>query len=1191
MCTLRITQVSGDSGGHQVELSLEDHGLVRQTATVHFRFEMTAQESEDLRWYLEDFLEYPHDPAPKIAKRIEEWIDERGVTLFEDVFRGSEDARSLWAAVGGDLSKTRVEIITTVEDATSIPWEIIRNAEADVPLATQAGAFVRTHTKATKRPLLPQVDPGPIRILLAICRPRAASDVPFRSVASRLIKGLDDDVRKLFQLDVLRPPTYERLGRVLRAAKADGRPYHAVHFDGHGIYEDLHAKYLTQPSAKKRGYLVFEDPGTQERQQYIHGTLLGSLLAETGVPLLVLNACRSAHSEAPAKPGQSPPNHETPAFGSLAQEAHDAGVTGVVAMRYNVYVVTAAQFVADLYANLAHGCSLGEAVTLGRRQLAADPQREIAFEPRPLQDWLVPVVYEAAPTTLLGKKDVDTQPTVTFHAGRNAAPCGTLDANLPPQPAVGFIGRDETLLAMDRAFDTQHVVLLHAYAGEGKTAAAAEFARWYTLTGGIEGPVLFTSFERHRPLARVLDRVEQVFGRLLEQSGVNWLTLDDAQRRDVTLRMLGQHPVLWVWDNVEPVAGFPSGAESAWSAAEQQELVDFLRDARQTKAKFLLTSRRDERGWLSELPHRIKMPPMPMQERIQFARAFAHTHGGQVINIGDWWPLLEFTQGNPLTITAVVGQALRDGLTKREQITAFIDQLRAGQAKFVDEVDEERSTSLGASLSHGFEHAFNADERRTLALLHLCQGFVEADVLRFMTDPKGNWCLPDVRGLTRDGATALLERAAEVGLLSALGHGFYTVHPVVPSFLKALFEAHYPSALRIQTSDGGPLLAFVEVMRSLGLFYRKHYESGSQDISVTVLRYEEANLLFARSLARAYGWWHCITGIMAGLSVLYEHTGRKAEWRRLLEETVAEFVDPVTDGPLPGRDEKWSLVTQWRVQLARDEGRLAQAESLQRLCVDSDRRLAVSALAAPAGALDDNQRQAIQRLASSVHDLATIQHRSGMDDFIATYKEAFGLFRRADDRAGAVKCAFNLGGAHINVVKPFDFREAQGWIMRALELVDVHDMQTQSEGNLMLGLITSRQFEETLKSRRPREELLHDAARYFHKALESMSRTAVHLQGAAHSHLGSVHMYLVEFDRALLHYQEAIRYFQKASDEYGAGDCRFRIAYMFEYQQRFADAREYALEALRNFKCYGGCAQGEVNRTERLIARIEQHLR
>ena len=52
-------------------------------------------------------------------------------------------------------------------------------------------------------------------------------------------------------------------------------------------------------------------------------------------------------------------------------------------------------------------------------------------------------------------------------------------------PDTGFVGRDETLLLLDRAFDHSPVVLLHAYAGQGKSATAVEFARWYAQTGGL----------------------------------------------------------------------------------------------------------------------------------------------------------------------------------------------------------------------------------------------------------------------------------------------------------------------------------------------------------------------------------------------------------------------------------------------------------------------------------------------------------------------------------------------------------------------------------------------------------------------------------------------------------------------------------------------------------------------------------
>jgi hypothetical protein len=224
------------------------------------------------------------------------------------------------------------------------------------------------------------------------------------------------------------------------------------------------------------------------------------------------------------------------------------------------------------------------------------------------------------------------------------------------------------------------------------------------LTGGITGPVLFTSFEQYKPLPRALDRIGEVFGSELEKSSVHWLALDEAARRKVALDVLRQIPVLWIWDNVEPIAGFPRGTPSTWSSAEQREMADFLRDARSTQARFLLTSRRDEQNWLGDLPRRVPVPPMPKLERVQLARALAEKYSRRITDVGDWTPLLRFTEGNPLTITVLVGQALRDGLTTKVQMDDFVTKLRAGTAKFDDEASEGRTRSLGASLSYGFDH-------------------------------------------------------------------------------------------------------------------------------------------------------------------------------------------------------------------------------------------------------------------------------------------------------------------------------------------------------------------------------------------------------------------------------------------------------------------------------------------------------
>ena len=463
------------------------------------------------------------------------------------------------------------------------------------------------------------------------------------------------------RLTVLRPPTFEHLAHVLREAQAAHEPYHLVHFDGHGAWSEYGHRQ------GGHGYLLFENAAFDENRQLVDGPSLGSLLAETRVAALVLDACQTAYATPPSAPVKVAPDHpheEARAIGSLAQEIMDAGAAGVVAMRYSVYVVTSAQFMAEMYGRLVQGDALGEAASFARKQLHAQPLREIAFDPRPLQDWMVPVVFEAEPVALFPRRQGGTGFS-QGGAGFSLSGSGTQLEGLPPRPDAGFIGRDETLLALDRAFDDNAIVLLHAYAGSGKTTAAAEFARWYRETGGIEGPVLFTTFEQHQPLARALNDLPRAFPDIAQQ----WFALDEAKRRSAALQVMQQLPLLWIWDNVEPVAGFPKGSESKWSAQEQRELADFLRAARETKAKFLLTSRRDERDWLGDLPARIAVPRMPFQERLELARALAAKHQRRLTDVEDWRPLLDFTDGNPLAITVLVGQALRDGRARAHRWT------------------------------------------------------------------------------------------------------------------------------------------------------------------------------------------------------------------------------------------------------------------------------------------------------------------------------------------------------------------------------------------------------------------------------------------------------------------------------------------------------------------------------------------
>lgn len=214
MPTLRIKQNTVSTGNYRVEIALEGDGLPRQTATASFAFDMTAQDQEDLRWYLEDYLQYPDDPAPKIAARIEQRMTEIGTELFKAVFQANNDTRKLWTKVVDQLDTVRVEVATDVSGATDVPWELLFDPDTDGFLALGSHTFVRTYTTTVREPKAPQPAES-VRILLIICRP-ARDRLPFRSDAMCILKGLSRDAARVFQLDVLRPPTFEKLGRDLR---------------------------------------------------------------------------------------------------------------------------------------------------------------------------------------------------------------------------------------------------------------------------------------------------------------------------------------------------------------------------------------------------------------------------------------------------------------------------------------------------------------------------------------------------------------------------------------------------------------------------------------------------------------------------------------------------------------------------------------------------------------------------------------------------------------------------------------------------------------------------------------------------------------------------------------------------------------------------------------------------------------
>jgi hypothetical protein len=84
--------------------------------------------------------------------------------------------------------------------------------------------------------------------------------------------------------------------------------------------------------------------------------------------------------------------------------------------------------------------------------------------------------------------------------------------------------------------------------------------------------------------------------------------------------------------------------------------------------------------------------------------------------------------------------------------------------------------------------------------------------------------VPAVAGLGPKGSIALLDRAAEVGLLAAVAPGRYGVHPAVPWYLHGLFEQHYgpPGSATARVA----VRAWTRAISEHGNLYAYRYEHG-----------------------------------------------------------------------------------------------------------------------------------------------------------------------------------------------------------------------------------------------------------------------------------------------------------------------------------------------------------------------------
>jgi tetratricopeptide (TPR) repeat protein len=1206
MIRLRIVLIASGSGTELRLEFMEDNQI--ESAITSFEFVTTDEDAQNIRWYLEDYLLYPAEPAPAIAERVEKRMREIGEKLFAAIF-SSPRTRFIWSLMEPSLGEARIEIADETRNPT-VPWELALDPVSGKTLATGSAAFVRNFPAGREGNYFPTAA-GEVRILLVISRPGGKRDVGFRATAKHIVDQFYNQYSSV-NIHVLRPSTFTNFQSILWAAYERGAPYHIVHFDGHGTWTDL-AKSTGLPlGGGARGYVIFEGNGPSQGA-YVDGSTMGDLLQRCGVPILLLNACRSAHHDptAPTDPLEDDSQNEFPAraYGSFAQEVCDAGVPGVVAMRYNIYVVTAARFVGNLYKALLSGEYLGQAVTSGRRLLATQPLREVTTNPRPLQDWIVPIVYETYPLRIF-------QPSIP---GQGVKP--TVLGDVPTakdsadhdyeEPRFGFFGRDDTLYDLDRTFTSHNLLLLHGYAGEGKTASATEFVRWYTRTGGTTGPSIYTSFRSAQTVESLIDEIGKAFDRGLEFRGGAWYNLPLAERRQLAIELLGEFSTLWIWDNFELLT--EDEANSRSDKRKRTEIISLLTELESANTKVLITSTRPE-AWLGDLVSRVAISPMPMLERLQLARAITGRHGIDTFRVEEWTELLKYTRGNPLSVILLVSQAVQAGFRTKANLDAFAARLEAGDA-LIEEGDSRTAGRLGSALDNILRTEFTPEKLKLLSLLSLFRRFVDHNQLMSMNPllvemypgsehpPYSRESvaldssnpLHELINLQPEHVDPILDRCVELGLFTPWQvtekplPGAYHIHPAVAWHLKRIFTENFGSTESRPGSD--VVYYFVGSYAQQGSLARYFVSEQSSTKSMFVLQFEvqEPSMLHALRLAVSHNLWSFVPHISDGLRILYTSTGRMTDWARCVSDILPAVVDPDSGEPVPGREELWESFIGYRVDLAAMRRDWDLIEQLARSMIHSFR-------AARDTSRDTQSGSSLAHYLKMLAEALSLKERD--DEAVSLLREAIEIYRDQGDQKLEADTWFMMGNTLRRQGRPDAFDEAESCYRRSIALGD-HQNETECIGQLA-GLFFSRFVNDSERmvngrvSEAERErwiECLEQAIDGYNQYIDLQPEADVHHRAHGHAQLGRLYARVNTDDPlAMNHFHEAIELFDFEGDRYQAGHVREEMSIVLGTKKRYQEALLYARAALDDFTAYDQGTEEDIERASQIISGLERLL-
>jgi tetratricopeptide (TPR) repeat protein len=893
----------------------EQDGVRRASARASFRYEPASPgqpsvesthawrliapigpiEAGELRWYLEKYAIWPSDYFRDRVAKIETNLVEWGKLLYQAALSVEHTANVLqaWARVG-DHAERRFSVFVDAKDEAGasaaeneaareaatlmlgLPWELIHDGTS---FLFEGARPVRVRRRLPNTALreVPVVAP-PIRVLLVTARPEdeACGYIDHRASALPLVQAMEA-LGGLVALRILDPPTLPALSKELERAHRADQPYHVVHFDGHGVYD----------RKAGLGSLCFEDPQdigklTQRRHETVNSKDLGGLLREHRIPLVFLEACQTAQAEKASE--------------SVASEMLKQGVVSVVAMSHSVLVVTASRFVEAFYQALAEGRRVGAAMLAGQRSLKDDSFRGHVFGKGAfrLQDWFVPVLFQEKHDPQLFSRLPSPQTREDVAAMRRRRM-----GDLPAEFETGFVGRSRELLALQRLLGLANgrYAVIRGQGGEGKTALAAEFARWSIRSQQVDRAA-FVSVEQHSDAKAVLD----VIGRQLVGK-YSVAEFDDVAKAFLPVeRALREQRTLLVVDNMESVLLPPFVAAEtpeALSEDSRRALVEILALCARLNAvgetRLVFTSREALPEPFDKSRNRIELDRLAREDAVKLVEAVLGQGGGGAgassdaadAAIGE---LVDEVHGHARTL-ALLAPSLR-GLGVAATRRSLVELMAEMERRFPG--SREKSVLASVELSLRRMSPENQERASVLGVFH---GGVHLGMLRTMM------------GWEKAEVAALADELVGTGLATPNPYDHLTLNPALCQFLRHRLD---------QATREDLLARWRKTMGEyVGFLVEEQGRRAEEAATLTVL--ELPNLFALLEQVQAAGDAEATIALTTSLYGLLQNLGRP----RLIER-----VDQAREASVGALGETWNharfQAQETRISQQRASGQLRQ---------------------------------------------------------------------------------------------------------------------------------------------------------------------------------------------------------------------------------------------------------------------------